>query len=214
MHGIFITFEGVEGSGKTTQIALLSKQLLAERIPHVTTREPGGTRLADALRAILLDPKSSGMPAASELMLYVAARADHIERAIRPALDTGLVVLCDRYLDATLAYQGYGRGLSREWILSLHAKQPLTLRPGLTVLLDMPARQGLERALARNSRNEGRFEAETLAFHKRVERGYHRLASESPRRFRVVDATGKPAEVASRIAAAVMPRIARYREKD
>jgi len=197
----FITFEGIEGSGKTTQIGLLSEALKARGIAHVLTREPGGTPAGDRIRSLLLDP-ATRLSAPAELLLYAAARAEHLERVIRPALASGRTVLCDRYLDATRSYQGAGRGLPREWIETIHGLDPLRLDPDLTVLLDLDAAEGLRRARGRNARgqeNEGRFEAEDLGFHRRVRDGYLALAKAEPARFRVVEASGTPEDVQKRV---------------
>lgn len=201
MRGGFITFEGIEGSGKTTQIGLLSRALHARGIAHVLTREPGGTPAGDRIRSLLLDP-ATRLSAPAELLLYAAARAEHLERVIRPALAAGRMVLCDRYLDATRAYQGSGRGLPLDWIEAIHALEPLRLAPDTTLLLDLDAAVGLERARGRNARggqNEGRFEAEDLPFHRRVREGYLALAKSEPERFRVVDASGDPEAVQRRV---------------
>ena len=197
----FITFEGIEGSGKTTQIGLLSQALHARSIAHVLTREPGGTPAGDRIRGLLLDPATRLAPLA-ELLLYAAARAEHLERLIRPALAAGRMVLCDRYLDATRAYQGAGRGLPIAWIEAIHQVEPLRLAPDTTLLLDLDPGVGLERARGRNARGgqeEGRFEAEDLPFHRRVREGYLALAKAAPQRFRVVDASGDPEAVQRRI---------------
>ncbi|HYV18287.1 MAG TPA: dTMP kinase [Verrucomicrobiae bacterium] len=201
MRGGFITFEGIEGSGKTTQIGLLSQALHARNIAHVLTREPGGTPAGDRIRSLLLDPATRLAPLA-ELLLYAAARAEHLERMIRPALQAGRMVLCDRYLDATRAYQGAGRGLPLGWIEAIHQLEPLRLAPDTTLLLDLDATLGLERARGRNARarhDEGRFEAEDLPFHRRVRDGYLALAKAEPDRFRVIDASGEPEVVQRRI---------------
>ena len=197
----FITFEGIEGSGKSTQIALLAEALKARGLPHLVTREPGGTPAGESLRALLLDSSTRLGPAA-ELLLYAAARAEHLERVIRPALAAGRLVLCDRYLDATRAYQGYGRGLPLTWIESLHALEPLRQAPDRTLLIDLDPALGLERARGRNrkaAQDEGRFEAEDLEFHRRVRAGYLALAQAEPERFRVIDGDAPPEVVQTRI---------------
>ncbi len=197
----FITFEGTEGCGKSTQVRLLADRLRQLGYQVRTTREPGGCALADAIRRILLDPGSSDMDALTELFLYAAARAQHVAEVIRPALARGEIVLCDRFADATLAYQGYGRGLDIETIRHLNELATGGLQPDLTLLLELPLATGLERAISRNSgaeQDEGRFEQEALAFHERVRDGYLDLAR-NEERFRVVSASGTIEEVAERI---------------
>ncbi|HKN47434.1 MAG TPA: dTMP kinase, partial [Candidatus Polarisedimenticolia bacterium] len=204
--GRFITFEGIEGSGKTTQIQMLSNRLEEEGIEHVLTREPGGTAIGDQVRKLVLNPKNTDITPACELLLYGAARAQHLEQVIRPALQEGRLVLCDRYIDATLAYQGYGRGLSLDLITKLHDLEVLALRPDFTVLFNLEARAALERARAREAggpADETRFEREDLAFHERVRAGYLNLARHEPGRFAVVDARGTEAEVQTRVQQAV-----------
>ena len=205
---LFITFEGIEGCGKTTQLRHLAERLEAAGHAVLTTREPGGCPIADAVRGILLDSANRDMAPRTELLLYAAARAQHVEEVIRPALAAGRTVLCDRYCDATLAYQGYGRGLDLELIAELNRIASGGLVPDLTLLLDFPAEKGLARARARNAGNdgpdEGRFEAESLAFHRRVRDGYLQLAA-AHERFRLVDARGERDEVARRVAGAVLP---------
>lgn len=208
--GTFITFEGIEGCGKTTQLQRLANFLTAAGHSVLVTREPGGCAIADALRAVLLDSANQAMAPTAELLLYAAARAQHVAEIIRPALAAGRIVLCDRFSDATLAYQGYGRGLDRELILELNRVATGGLAPDVTVLLDFPAEDGLARARRRNAGSggpdEGRFEAESLAFHHRVRQGYLALAATDPR-FLVVDARGGQEEVAARIDAALVPRL-------
>ena len=202
----FITLEGVEGSGKSTQIRILAEHLQARGVRVLTTREPGGCPVADAIRAILLDPANRQLVPRAELLLYAAARAQHIEEVIRPALQAGVTVLCDRFADATTAYQGGGRNLDASLVAQLNAVATAGLRPDLTLLLDFPAELGLTRARHRNAclaqLHEGRFELEELAFHQRVRAAYLTLAA-AEERFRVIDASGAPAQVSSRLLAAV-----------
>ncbi len=196
MKGVFITFEGIEGSGKSTQIVLYANYLTALGRAVTLTREPGGTSIGDQMRAILLDPANKALDFKAELFLYAAARAQHLEELIRPQIEAGKIVLCDRFSDATLAYQGYGRGLDLEMIRSLDRMVTAGLRPDLTLLLDVDASAGLARARGRNRSSgletEARFENEELAFHERVRRGYLSLAQQEPDRFCVVDASMAP----------------------
>lgn len=202
----FITLEGIEGCGKTTQARLLADWLRERGEQVVTTREPGGCRIADRLRAVLLDPAYSEITPDTELLLYAAARAQHVAEVIRPALASGRTVLCDRFIDATLAYQGYARGLDLGRIDQLNRFATGDTRPDLTLLLDYPAELGLLRARQRNETtsgtSEGRFEAEELAFHQRVRDGYLQLARSNPRLV-VIDGRGSVSEVQQRLTAAV-----------
>lgn len=194
MQGRFITFEGMEGSGKSTQIALLAARLREAGRRVTLTREPGGTLIGDQVRAILLNPDNKALDPTAELLLYAASRAQHLRELILPALDAGGIVLCDRFSDATLAYQGYGRGLDQEKIAVLDRIVTSGLRPHVTLLLDIESETGLARARGRNAgsglEKEARFENEALAFHERVRRGYLALAKREPDRFRVVDGSG------------------------
>jgi len=202
----FMTLEGVEGSGKSTQIRALAAHLQGRGRQVLTTREPGGCAIADAIRAILLDPGNRHLVPRAELLLYAAARAQHIEEVILPALHAGIDVLCDRFADATTAYQGGGRTLDAELVAQLNAVATAGLRPDLTLLFDFPAELGLARARHRNQctaqLHEGRFELEELAFHQRVRAAYLALAAQEER-FRIIDATGEPAQVTGRMRAAV-----------
>ena len=199
MSGAFITFEGIEGSGKSTQISRLQQHLSEQGRPVRLTREPGGTPIGDQVRRILLDPANRLLDSTAELLLYAASRAQHLREVILPELKAGRIVLCDRFSDATLAYQGYGRGLSIPTIRELDRIVTAGLRPALTVLLDLPAETGLGRARGRNTaqglHNEARFENEDLLFHNRVRDGYLRLAQEEPSRIRIVNAARKPEEI-------------------
>ena len=202
----FITFEGIEGSGKSTQLQILRQRLEGGGHRIVATREPGGCPIADAIRTILLDPVNQTLVPRTELLLYAAARAQHVDQVIRPALANGATVLCDRFTDATTAYQGGGRGLDAALVAELNAIATAGLAPDLTLLLDFPVEIGLSRARQRNQQEaglaEGRFELETLTFHRRVRSAYLALAAHEPR-FRVIDASGTEQLVAGRVAAVV-----------
>jgi dTMP kinase len=211
MKGTFITFEGIEGSGKSTQISLLSNYLTATGVRHVLTREPGGTLIGDQVRKILLDPANRALDPAAELLLYAASRAQHLREIIIPALADGTNVLCDRFSDATLAYQGYGRGLDIEMIRALDRIVTAGMRPDLTLLFDIEAASGIARARGRNNSRgleaEARFENEELAFHERVRQGYLTLVAQEPVRIRVVDASSSPEAVQSKVRQIVDERL-------
>lgn len=204
-RGYFVTFEGMDGSGKSTQVRRLGERLLLEGEPAILTREPGGSSLGRRLRDVLLRDGAAPLEPLAELFLYLADRTQHLREVVEPALAAGTHVVCDRFLDATLAYQGYARGVDLELIRRLHERPPLDRRPDRTILLDVDPARGLERARARNeaagaSAAEGRFEREALAFHQRVREGYLRLADLEPFRFRIVDAEAEIDEVARRVA--------------
>jgi dTMP kinase len=188
---LFITFEGVEGSGKTTQIERLKRYLTRRGIPCKVTREPGGSSIGEKIRKVLLDPDHREMVPLSELLLYEAARAQHVKEMVNPLLHRGTVVLCDRFTDASLAYQGYGRKLDQGLIRKLNRLSSQGIRPDITFLLDCPSDLGLKRALRRNrllkNEKEGRFEREKVQFHHRVRRGYLAIARKEPRRVKVID---------------------------
>jgi dTMP kinase len=188
---LFITFEGGEGSGKTTQIQRLRRYLAQKGIPCVITREPGGCPISEAIRKILLNPDHYEMTPLTELLLYEAARAQHVEKVIAPLLKKGSIVICDRFSDASIAYQGYGRKVNLKLIETLNWISSQDVRPDATFLLDCPSRIGLKRARNRNQAlqqdEEGRFEREEAQFHDRVRRGYLTLAKREWRRFKVID---------------------------
>jgi dTMP kinase len=188
---LFITFEGVEGSGKTTQIQRLKKYLTRKGISCKITREPGGCPISEKVRKILLDPDHRGMVPLSELFLYEAARAQHVEEVIIPFLKKGGVVLCDRFSDASIAYQGHGRGVDLGWVEKLNRLSSQSIKPDITFLLDCPSTVGLKRARRRNqvagNEKQDRFEREKIDFHHRVRRGYLSLARREPRRVKVID---------------------------
>lgn len=188
---LFITFEGVEGSGKTTQIQRLKRYLTNKGIPCSVTREPGGCPISEKIRKILLNPIHREMVPMSELLLYEAARAQHVKDVIEPLLKKGSVVLCDRFSDATIAYQGYGRKIDLRLVESLNRFASQGTRPDITFVLDCPSNLGLKRAIRRNEalskENEGRFESEKVQFHQRVRRGYLSIAKKEPNRIKVID---------------------------
>ncbi len=189
MRGRFITLEGLEGTGKSTQIARLEKYLARRGITVTVTREPGGTPLAEKLREIVLSPGNVGISPAAELLIMFAARAVHLDNLIRPALEQGRWVLCDRFTDASFAYQGAGRGVPDEFIRSLQKLVQGTLLPDLTLLLDLPVEVGLHRAAERRGREApDRFELENRAFFERVRGRLIELAREHPERIKVVNA--------------------------
>jgi len=188
---LFITFEGIEGSGKTSQIQRLKKYLTQKGIPCKVTREPGGCPIGEKVRKILLNPDHREMVPATELFLYEAARAQHVNEVVQPLLKRGEIVLCDRFCDATLAYQGYGRRIGLKWIERLNCLSSQGIEPDVTFLLDCPSDVGLNRALRRNRRlkqeREERFEREEIQFHRRVRKGYLAIARREPHRVKVID---------------------------
>lgn len=208
----FITFEGIEGCGKTTQMKLITDCLLENGYQAVMTREPGGCPIADKIRDILLDAANSKMVPLAELFLYAAARAQHVSEVITPALDAGKVVLCDRFTDATVAYQGYGRQLDLALIDHLNHLAAGQVHPHLTILLDCPVEVGISRAMSRigaaKGAKEERFERESLLFHSRVRDGYLKLAAAEPDRFIVIDGNRSVRDVATAITAGVLHRLA------
>jgi dTMP kinase len=200
---VFITFEGIEGSGKSLQIIRAQQYLQQKGVPCLLTREPGGTDFGVSLREVLLSIKNYRIDRWSELLLYMADRRQHLKEIIEPALEKGIVVLSDRYQDATRAYQGAARGIPGPEIERLRGLLGI-IEPDKTILLDLDADEGLSRARARNLASgadaaEGRFEAESLEFHRKVRSAYLELADQAPQRIRVVRASGTPDEVAARI---------------
>ncbi len=212
---MFITLEGIEGSGKSTQIFHIFNFLTASGYPCVMTREPGGTQIGRKIRSILLDPESTAMNPDAELLLYTADRVQHIQEIILPAITEEKIVVCDRYFDATMAYQGFARGLDITSIQNLHRLICRNLHPDLTFLLDVAPDLGLKRAwhqLKAGSRMdaESRFENETIAFHERVRRGYLAIAEKEPERFRIVDAAQTESHVQAQILHILKSEIGRF----
>lgn len=189
-RGKFITFEGIDGSGKTTQLGMLAAHLARLLIPFVTTREPGGTAVGEQVRNVLLSSATAGLTAEAEVLLMFAARAQNLREVILPALKTGKIVLCDRFTDASLAYQGYGRGIPQRDIASLHRIACGNFQPDLTLVIDIDPRTSIERAQHRNAESvvdESRFEREGIAFQERARKGYHALARRYPRRVKLIN---------------------------
>ncbi|MDH4053557.1 MAG: dTMP kinase [Rubrivivax sp.] len=202
MRGRFITFEGIEGVGKSTQAAHAATWLRERDVQVVQTREPGGTPLAEELRALVLEPRERPLSVTVELLMIFAARASHVADKIRPALQRGHWVLCDRFTDATLAYQGGGSGVNPAWIRQLAKIAHPRLAPDLTFLFDAPPAVAMSRVAGRGNRPD-RFETEGAAFFDRVRRAYLELAAREPGRFRIIDATAGEGEVAAAVRRAI-----------
>jgi len=199
MSGIFITFEGVEGCGKTTQIQGAKHYLEGKGLHTLLTREPGGTAIGEGIRELLLNPENTAMCSLTELFLYAAARAQHIHERILPALGAGKAILSDRFADSSFAYQGAGRNLDESVLKTLHQLATNGLAPHRTYLLDLPPEIGLERARGRGRAD--RLEQESLDFHRRVRDGFLRLAAAEPERIKIIDANRSVAEVGADILA-------------
>lgn len=191
MKGKFITFEGSEGSGKSTQIRLLKGYLTRKGKKVLVLREPGGVKISEAIRNILLDVRNKSMTDLCETLLYMAARAQIVEEVLVPALKKGTVVLCDRFLDSTTAYQGYGNGVDRGLIRDLGKLVTQKISPDLTFLFDLPVKKGL----GRRTRARDRIEHRSLPYHNRVRNGYLAIARKEPRRVKVLDAEGSREEI-------------------
>ena len=201
MTGKFITVEGIEGAGKTTCMQVVTEVIEHQGINAIHTREPGGTDLGEDLRSLLLGHKHTGMSDDAELLMMFAARAEHIAQKIQPALDDGKWVLCDRFTDATYAYQGYGRGIPLEKIAGLENWVQGELRPDLTLLMDLPVEVGMERAGKRSAPD--RFESEAWGFFERIRQGYLSIAAEQPSRVKVIDASQDLPDVQSQVKTAI-----------
>jgi len=209
---MFVTFEGVEGSGKTTQIRLMGDFLHAKGFSYIVTREPGGTEVGEEVRKILLSSQNSNMSPVAELFLYMAGRAQHIKEIIVPALANKKIVLCDRFCDATIAYQGSARGLDLGLIKELNRIATSGLNPDITILIDCPVDIGLRRAIRRiysdiNQVKEDRFEREERSFHQKVREGYLKIAKDEDGRVMVIDGTKDRDTVHEEICKAVFSKI-------
>lgn len=210
MRGLFVTFEGIEGAGKSTQARLLTDELRARGERVVVSREPGGTAFGRTLRGLLLDPAAVSLAPLAELFLYLADRAQHVREVVAPALERGECLICDRFADATVAYQGYARGLDPAFIVAASDRAAAGIVPDLTILLDCDdVSAGVARARRRQAGDgtagiEDRFEREDAAFHRRVRDGYRTLAASAPQRFLVLPASQPVEELHLRIVAAVL----------
>ena len=200
MRGKFITFEGIDGSGKSTQLRMLESELRARGFDVITTMEPGGTPLGRSLRQTFLETEETIAPLA-ELLLFAADRAQHVEFLIKPALEQGKIVISDRYADATFAYQGAGRGFSEEIVNQVIALATAGLKPDLTLFFDLPVEESLRRTHSRSEDGEqkNRMDKETADFYTRVRQAYLKIAKNEPERFHVVDAKGSTEEVHARV---------------
>lgn len=202
----FITFEGPEGSGKSTQIKMLQDFFTKKGFETLVTREPGGTKPGDAIREVLISKSSGKLEAETEMFLMLAQRCEHLRKVITPAINKGIVVLSDRYFDSSVAYQGYGRGLGAEKVRKAHEEFLGDFLPSLTVLLQIAPADGLKRANHGGTKQLDRMECEELAFHERVFEGYNKMAENEPERIVKVDAVGNPEEISKRIISAVLKR--------
>lgn len=185
---LFITFEGPEGAGKTTVIQKIAERLAEENMDVLATREPGGIEIAEKIRSIILDPEHTAMDERTEALLYAAARSQHYFEKVRPALDAGKMVICDRFIDSSLAYQGYARGIGVDEVLSINEFAIGKKLPDMTILFDLAPEVGLARIHAHGEREVNRLDVESLAFHKKVREGYLQLVERYPKRIHVVNA--------------------------
>jgi dTMP kinase len=202
MGGKFITIEGCDGSGKSTQVSLVKKTFKELKIPYLLTREPGGTRISEEIRNVILDESNKEMVWRTEALLYAASRAQLVGQIIKPALAEGINVICDRYVDSTLAYQGYGRGLSLEELININNFATNSLKPDLTILLDIDPEETLHR---RSNRKADRLEKERLDFHYKIRKGFLELAKNEPQRIKIVAAHKSIEEVHKEILNLILP---------
>lgn len=203
-RGLFITFEGTDGAGKTTQIQRLTADLRQASYDVCLTREPGGTPISEQIREMLLNPDHSEMAATTELLLYAASRAQHVSEVIKPALKAGKVVISSRFADATVVYQGYGRGLDLEKIHRLNRIATDGVTPDVTFVLDLPVEIGLQRAQKRRGGLD-RLEREKIEFHRQLREGYQTIARQEPQRLKIIDAQVSPKRVYAQIQGLIQP---------
>jgi dTMP kinase len=213
MKGIFITLEGPDGCGKTCQIQPLAESLSGQGFDVVTTREPGGTEISEQIRHVIMDMSNKGMHPRTEILLFQAARAQHVEQLIRPALAEGKIVICDRYMDSTMAYQGYGHQTDLQFLRKLLEFTTGNLVPDITLLLDLDAEEGLKRRLA-SSGEWNRMDDYDLDFHRRVRAGYHELAHDQTGRWVTIDASASKSEIQAEIQTLVLSKIQSIRASE
>jgi dTMP kinase len=206
-RGTFITFEGPDGSGKSTQMRLLADRLRSMGREVVETQEPGGTEIGLKIRSILLDSANQKLCAVAEMLLYFAARAQNFDERILPAWERGAVVLSDRFTDSTLAYQGAGRGLGRDVVMQLHTIACHGLHPDLTICIDIDTEAGLDRTRTRLGREPDRMDQQAIEFHRKVRATYLELGRENPARIKIIDGNGSRRDVAQRVWRIVEPRV-------
>ncbi|QXE01766.1 dTMP kinase [Terribacillus sp. DMT04] len=204
MTGLFITLEGGEGAGKTSAIPLLTARLEKEGYQVLSTREPGGIEIAEAIRAVILDPSNTKMDGRTEALLYAAARRQHLVEKVWPALEQGMIVLCDRFVDSSLAYQGYTRGLGMEEVMEINRFAVESTMPDLTLFFDISPKEGLARISENKGREKNRLDLEALSFHERVYEGYKILQEQYKNRFVALDAAKPLADVAEEAVQAIM----------
>jgi dTMP kinase len=205
---LFITFEGGEGSGKSSQLLSLTKRLELDHIPFIKTQEPGGTTIGNSIRQILLDPANTDMLPRTEILLYLASRKQHLEQVIRPAMADNKVVFCDRYEDSTFVYQGLARALGLDYVKELSRLAGIDLKPDMTLLFDVSPEIGLARARGRLLEGNTRFENEQMKFHEEVRNGFLLLAADEPERFVVLDASQPFAIVEAELHQLIKQRLA------
>jgi len=208
MPGLFITFEGIDLCGKSTQVRLLAEHLRGKKIEVVLSREPGGPPISEKIRHILLSREHAAMRPLTELLLYEAGRAQHTEELIRPALEAGRCVILDRYGDASTAYQGWGRQLGADLVRRLNELATGGLRPDITVLLDLPPEEAARRAPKKDWQAD-RLEGEAIEFHRRVWEGYRRMATEEPDRIKIIDGLGPVDDIHNQILALIEPLLSK-----
>ncbi|MFA4884873.1 MAG: dTMP kinase [Desulfotomaculaceae bacterium] len=213
MKGKFIVFEGIDGSGKTTQLNLLAEDLRSRGFTVLDTREPGGTRVGESIREILLNPAYGELVPKAEALLYAAARAQHVAQVILPALNKGAIVLCDRFLDSSLAYQGFGRGIGVNLLKRINEPATDGLVPDLTIILDSGIENGMDR-ISQSGRDVDRIEREARTFHRKVRSGYLELAAREPCRYRVINANRPVGQVYADVLISVEENLNAFPKKD